>query len=343
MVPESVEGLEVVASRIRQKRLSMKNLAEFLRKKEFLIKRVNPTSMNNTRILAVDGGLQKKSLQGVDLILVRACAVLYEFSEGKLVNVEYYPSEFPKPKLRWSFEPLSEFEFGWKTGYERQMEEISVAIEAFKRWDPDFVILDGSVIPHYSEIPETSKSLSEEFKKLVDSYNQLFKLVKRKTLFGVVKESRGKRFCSEVLEEVKDLPLELKPLVSNVRDTVILDVLLEKNERTMTFSYSSSPDFHPILRHFPEFSDKVYGFYIRNAEFDVPIRVDFISENPEEDADRISSLLINLTKNSFYAIPSILIEADQRARINEELLDSVQGFISSLVGDISDNKRKRPF
>jgi hypothetical protein len=342
---EFFESISIIAEKIKNIEKERQNLANFLKECN-LTKKIKKNSLENLRIVAVDGGLVKRSFHGLDIILTKACGVLYEYKNGKLVKVDYYPSANPSPIPEISFNPFSDLEFLWKSGFVRQMTEIKTAIETIKNWKPDLLLLDGSIIPHYSEVPRGNSILSIEYQRLIEAYKNLFKNVGNTLLAGIIKDSRGTRFCDEVRKKVK-IPKEFKLILSKTKDSDLLFHILELNERSFTFDYSSSPDFHPILRNFPEFANKIHGFYLRTAEFDRPIRVDFLSSSPEEDADKISSFLLPMCQHSSYGIPSILIEADQRAKLKEGILDLLYQELVGKTGNVSSlfqlRGKQRPF
>ncbi|HDJ96704.1 MAG TPA: DNA double-strand break repair nuclease NurA [Candidatus Aenigmarchaeota archaeon] len=315
---EFFEMVDLIAKKIKQTEESVLKLSNFLRKFE-LTKSVEKSGLKNVRIAAVDGGLVQRSFHGFDMILTRACGVLYEYKEGKLVNVDYYPNSNPKPAVSIIFTSSSDFEFAWRSSFERQEAEINLAYEVIKKWEPDFLLLDGSLVPSQLEI--SNGVVNELYRKWVKSYKKLFNVAKGR-LVGAIKDSRGSRFCEEVSKKF-EIPKELVHGLETVRDTNLLFYLLKVGERSVAFNYSSNPSKHPVLKEFGEFGKIINVFYIKTAEFDRPIRVELLSTD-EGTVDKLSSILLAISgQHPGYGIPSILIEADQRARIKESIIDTI--------------------
>jgi hypothetical protein len=138
------------------------------------------------------------------------------------------------------------------------------------------------------------------------------------------------------------LPKESVDIISKTRDSNLLYYLLEKGERTCTFNYATDPEHHPIIKEFSKLASKFMSFYIKTAEFDRPIRVDFFSnEDAGEKAEKISSFLLNTSGHAGYGLPAVLIEADQRAKMSQEDLENFYYELINKAGNISMLSRLR--
>ncbi|MEM5855697.1 MAG: hypothetical protein QW472_05285, partial [Candidatus Aenigmatarchaeota archaeon] len=60
----------------------------------------------------------------------------------------YYPEPLPSPIPNVIFDPFSELEFELNSNMQRQMIEVEIATEAIKKFKPDLLLLDGSIVPH---------------------------------------------------------------------------------------------------------------------------------------------------------------------------------------------------
>jgi hypothetical protein len=112
--------------------------------------------------------------------------------------------------------------------------------------------------------------------------------------------------------------------------------------------YSSKPKEHPVLREFGETGERIYSFYLKAAEFDRPVRVDFLATSDiKGEADKISSVLLAICNNSTYAFPSVLIEADLRVRLSEKEMEDFSSDLKSKLGNIASllelRRKGRPF
>ena len=318
-----------------------------------IIHRINAAGLNGLKIAGIDGGLVKKSFHGIDLMLLRAVGVIYDYTNGGL-NVVYYPEAIPSPIPRAISDPLDDLGFELNSNIERQIAEITTATEVLEKYEPDLLLLNGSVIPHYTFVPEKGSFVYVNYENMINAYNKLFEAVKsRKTILaGVIEDSRGTRFC-EILSKMMNtnfdpnLPSEFKLVLSRTKDTNLLTYTLNYGERTFVFPYSSETDKHPMLRNF-EVAKQIMTFYLRTAEFDRPLRVDFLADKGQTDAaDKIASILLALASNSSYGTPSVIVEADQRAKLSENDLEMFYHDILNKAGNIESllqhRRNLRPF
>lgn len=350
---------EELAKKIEKMELERIKFGDFFRKnlsssgvEDKAILKIEKSDLESLKIAGIDGGIVKHSLHGIDLMLLRAAGVIFFYSKGRLEKVEYYPDAMPSPTPKIVFEPLHEIEFEMNSNYERQIVEVSTASEVVEKFKPDIIFLDGSIIPHYTERPAKDSALFPTYKKLIQSYLDLFSKVSEKgtILAGVIEDSRGTRFCEIIKEKFKDDKnfLEFKPLLETTKDSNLLTYALKLGERTLVFNYSSEPEKHPILKEFGEFSNFIFSFYIKTAEFDRPLRVDFLAEKDSiKTANSISSILLALSGHANYGMPSVLIEADQRAKLTEKDLELFYYDLLTKAGNLASlfslRREQRPF
>jgi len=356
---ELTENLAKLISDIEAKR---KKVGEILRMistiavdedilEEKIILKVQPAKAE-LELAGVDGGLVKKSFHGIDLMLLRAVGVIFSYKDGKLDKVEYYPNSIPTPEPRVVVDPFSELEFEVNSNIERQIKEVTIAKETIEKYEPEILLMHGSVIPHYTFVPDKSSLIFASYRNMIKAYQQLFDTVKkRKTILaGVIEDSRGTRFCEIVSEKIlpkqkKSLSAAVKLTLLRTKDSNLLTYALQKGERTFVFPYSSKQKKHPILREFP--SDQIYSFYLKPVEFDRPIRIDFLGDKGVSVADRLSSILVGLSGHEGYAVPSVLVEADQRAKLTEKDLElfyfDLVNRVGNLPGLYTKRREQRPF
>ncbi|MBI2547082.1 MAG: DNA double-strand break repair nuclease NurA [Candidatus Aenigmarchaeota archaeon] len=362
---ELTENLAKIVGEMERQR---KNIGNFLRESSSLtdlelteeilenklIVRIPETDAHSFKVAGIDGGLLKKSFHGIDLMLLKAVGVIFSYESDKLVSTDYYPSSIPAIEPRTIMDPFNDIEFEINSNIERQIKEITTARETVEKFEPDILLLHGSVIPHYTFVPEKGSLLSENYRRMIGAYTELFEVIKlKKTLLaGVVEDSRGTRFC-EMLNDIflarfnPNIPPEMKIVLTKTKDSNLLSYVLEKGERSFVFPYSSKTSQHPILREF-EVKDKIFTFYLKTVEFDRPIRVDFLGDKGVADkADFISSILLKMVGHSNYGIPSVLIEADQRAKLDENEIEMFYQDIMNKTGNISSlfeqRRNQRPF
>ncbi len=294
--------------------------------------------LSGKRVVAIDGGLSQHSYHGIDLILTRAVAVVFDYTGGKLEKVGYHPHSIVTPTLTVISDPYSDEEFFLSSTLERERGEIELAAECFSKFSPHLLLLDGSVVPHGKDKPTKTSAAWERYESVLRSFISLYKSSSGSLLAGCVEDSRGRSFCeivsSKILSELKNPKAEeLRKILASTRDTNLLYHTLKKGERTAIFRYSKAPSEHPILSDLQPFGEKIFSFYLKTAEFDRPVRVDFFSSgNPIETANKIASLVLSLSPHNSYGFPAPLIEADFRAKLKESDVDDLHDQLVDRVG-----------
>jgi len=323
-------------------------------KDEKIINKVSPLKTEKMSVLGIDGGIIKHSYHGLDLMLTRAVGVNFIYSDGKLKKVDYYPNSNPTPNPIVIFDSFSELELSSCYNFERQTMEILTAIEAANKFNPDIVLLHGSIIPHYVPKPD-NLILKEYYKNLIETYRSLFELCKSKNfiLAGVVEDSRGVKFCNilnrRILSQVKpEMSKELRLVLEKTKDSNLLYYALNRGERTCAFNYSQNPEIHPVLKEFSDMNDSFFSFYVKTADFDRPLRIDFLCSRDLSDVvDKLSNVMIQTSGHSGYGLPAVLIEADQRAKLSENEMNMFYSDLINRIGNVSTlfrmRREMRPF
>jgi len=281
----------------------------------------------NELIAGIDSGFIGKNLFSLDVTLIRAVSVLFEFKENKLKEAYYYPSFYSLPEIHLSNNALLSDEFNCSQNIKRLMEELRIAQETIKKFKPKYCFLDGSIVPQYTEKPRKDSKVAIQYNALINEFHKLYSLAEKEdcTLIGCVEDSRGSRF-NEILQENFNEIFPSINLLQDSFDVVFLNDLLKAGERTMAFSYAKNIQEHPLLKEFKEeFASKIFAFYLKPVEFDKPLRVEFLAtKNISEQVNEIASIVFSLScMHKSYAYPSILIEADLRARLKPEEINLV--------------------
>lgn len=327
-----------------------------------LVYPVGKESLQDLVVVGVDGGVLSKPLHGLDLILVRAAAAIFQYKNGKLKEAEYHPSEAPAPKLVNVHEPLNSQELDLLTGLKRQLTELKRAREAIENKNVDVLMLDGSIVPQY--VHQTSKTKTKDlYKKLLNNFTNLYeKCVQEETLLlGAVEDSRSTRLAkifqkeifptilenSNLTDQEIDIFNKNKNIIMNSRDTAFLDYLLEAGERSFAFKYSKAPA--NLLKDLEPWSERICAFYIKPVPYDRPTRVEFITKpkNPEKTIEKAAALVNSLSaSHEACALPSVLIEADARAALSQEEISILRDSIADRLepSTMLDLRReRRPF
>lgn len=341
-----IDTIENIANNISSTEKSRKNVSDFLRNNNEEFHLINEAVKKNNislKIAAVDGGIVNKSVHGFDFVLIRAGGVCFKYKDGKMENVKHIPSKFP-PHDSYAFNNLSDSDWRNRANILRQKAEISLALKLLEE-GPDVLLLDGSIVPHQAY---KNGENTELYNQMIDDYNRLYEscISSGVKLIGVVEDSRSTVFC----DLVKDL-LKTRTdcsVLDITRDTSLLYLLLNKKERTFVMSYSKDPVNHPTLKDIKN-GKNVYSIYLKTAEWDRPIRLDFLSQNdPEKQANEISSIILAISgQHSGYGIPSPIIEADNIAKLSEKEMENFYSQILSKTGKIPSmmnlRRESRPF
>jgi hypothetical protein len=330
-----------------------------------LFKAVARDELQNLSAIGVDSSIITKQFHGLDLMIVRPIAVRFSYEHGCLFDAEYFPSEMPSPKLIPFLDPMDAYELEVTTNAERQLAELKIAYQTLCNGGADLLLLDGSILPQYVDRLSFNIKFFDIYRKLLDAFSSLYQACEERVtlLAGVIKDSRSKRLIDllgrKILPEISssnflssdDLAVISKNLdiLERSKDVVFLNHILNVGERSFAFKYSDSLTSSPTLKEIEALSSKIFAFYIKTAPFDYPFRVEFIdfADNPQKTADRVASLIYALSSHhDAFGLPSVLIEADTCARLNEEDLDIVQDSIMDRLGPsmIMDLRRdRRPF
>ncbi len=302
-------------------------------------------------VVGVDGGFLKKEYHGAGLILRRAVAVAFKFDKNlKLLETNYFPNRRPLPEPVVTGPELAENEFSLLAGLKREECELQTALAAIDKFSPNVLVRDGSIILYPGNAVGKDSRVYEEYKKVIGLFKQLYQTCKEKKilLVGAVEDSRGKRYCGILKNEIipalaayenvsRDIREKIeknKDVLDITTDTLFLYYLLSVGERTAALDYSTTSDL-PIIEDLTEFRKNIYVSYIKAAEFDRPLRLDFFAEpeNLQETADKITSIIFQISnQNRLYSYPSVLIEADARAKLSEEEIDYFKAAIAEKLG-----------
>jgi hypothetical protein len=304
-----------------------------------LARKVKPTKLNGLSVCGIDGGLLKKSLRGIELVITRANATIFDYTSSGRVTAEYFPEQKTPPIVKAELNPISWREAEINASLERLKAELELAIQVQDYYTFELLLLDGSLIPHVSDRPPTQSNLSTKYQEIRSLYTRLYKKSEETgtLLAGVVKDSRSNRFIrvlGELLPHLVRRQAQIKPilemdyrtLLKNSYDTDFFFRVLDVGERSCLFrledliaEQNSEVDEEQRLKN-----ENIVCFYLRTAEYDYPLRVEVFTGpyNQTEIATKVSSMLLPMSSdNQEFALPAVLIDADSQARLIERDLD----------------------
>jgi hypothetical protein len=349
-----IPKIREIAERISKTENRRMRVADFLKNISRDVELKYPVRLDelkDVKVIGVDGGLVKKNLHGFDCILTRSAGVCFHYKKGVIKDVKYWPSKMPAPVPEMK-EMLSELDFIYFSSLMRVRSELKTAIKCTELFKPNVLLLDGSIVPHYSTKPSKSSESYELYAEVVELCKKLFHLSEKTgtILAGVIEDSRSSNFCKlikdSILSGIKSEPAaEIGKLLDRTRDTALLYLVLEKGEQTVVFPYAKDSEQHIVLKGFGKVSNKLHSFYLKTSSFDRPVKVDFLGKN---NVEKLSSVLVSISgHNPHYGIPAPLIEADHVAKLSEEDMDrfysSVCSYVGNLPGVMKLRREQRPF
>ncbi|MHA1115822.1 MAG: DNA double-strand break repair nuclease NurA [Candidatus Heimdallarchaeaceae archaeon] len=325
---------------------------QFNTKDTSFIVQVPQSSTTGLKYAGVDGGIIHRSMNFFDVALIRAVGVLFYHNKDEKPKVKYFPEKNPFPDILTSVEPLAQNEIDYLITLWRIQKEIRCAIDLLENDSPDILILDGSVLPVIDvKSIQGNDFLFSQYLRLKALYRRLYILSRKKRclLCGVIKDSRSAiltRKLSLILPHLSKRPefkelldIDYRPIVKQLRDTDLLFNVLDINERTFESHLCKFNEYEKDLEDFD-----IHFFYLKTAEYDTPLRVEFpiLFSDSTNLAQTISSLICSIsTFHPEYGLPSVIIEADARAKIREDDADILIDEISSRIGYSSFSLQKR--
>jgi len=315
-----------------------------------LARPVKPTELRGLRVGGVDGGLLKKSLRGIELVITRACATIFEYTPSNRVSAIYFPEKTTPPTVKAELNPISWREADVSASLERLKSELELAIRVQEHHPVELLLLDGSLRPHVSDRPPNQSVFSTKYERISMLYDELYEKTQETgtLLAGVVKDSRSQRFI-KVLGEIlphlinqnpsvkKILQMDYRSILRSSYDSDLFFRILDVGERSPILRLNEINPEEPLESAFEKIqSDKnVVCIYLRTAKFDYPLRVEVFtgSHDPIRIVEKVSAMLLPMSSNNEeFALPTVLIDADTQARLIERDLDFLFTQLANRIG-----------
>lgn len=318
-MPDNIsQKIRSLSATIKEKEKTIELISKDIKESRPDITRpIKETKLHNLKIAGIDGGLLKKEYSSISLIITRAIGVIFSYADGKLQSTQYVPNAVIEPTYTITDSMDDQYELDRKASIIRIGEEINRAIECANK-KPDIIILDGTIIPHPSTEPQSNSSLNEKYNNLFTKIKELIDTCAKNNILlaGVCEDSRTNSFCKN---------LKIKEDICT--DTQLTTYLLKTNERTISYQ-TDLPKKYISLKHL------IHNIIIKPTEHDKTIRIQFIAQDRiEEHADKISGIINQISSyHSEYAAPTVLIEADQRAKLSNRDLLFIENEIRTGLG-----------
>ncbi len=330
-------------------------------------KRIVPTSLSGLRIAGVDGGLVRRQFRSMDLILTRGIAVVFQFGPKAGPTVDFFPDAFPEPAIQPVISPLSSIELDQLASLERIATELRVTISVLDEFEPDIILLDGSLFHHPRDRPPRGSEVHEKFQETMALYRQLYNTTqkKRTTLVGIVKDSRSTRVVNilgEILPHIIRDPtafemmqgVDYRWLLKISRDCDLLNTFLEEGERTFAFRYSSEILQSPnsLADNLAAWASSIWVTYLKTARDDTPLRIEILGrkndDEPIKHLDKTLSAILPIScQHAEYGLPTPIVEADTRARISNTetrlIMDRLLALSGLTYSSLEKRRSRNPF
>ncbi|MCX6815118.1 MAG: DNA double-strand break repair nuclease NurA [Candidatus Aenigmarchaeota archaeon] len=351
-----IPRIREIAKKIAETESRRRGVAALLREaspKLGLFHSMEQSGLKDLKVVGVDGGMAKKSLHGMDCVLVRSVGACFHYQNSRIKEVTYYPSKIPPIQAEVT-DVMSDIDWNYYTSIVRESSEVRTAISCIEKFRPDVLLMDGSIVPHHADKPARLSPAYQAYRSMLSEYNCLYEscISAGTMLAGIIEDSRAVRFCDIAKSQISAFAGDSQELVNELlgrtRDTNLLFWALQKGERTMPFGYCEDPKEHPILRDFDEkYSMRLNSLYLKTAELDRPIRVDYMKDR-ENTEDQIASILLAISgQHSSYGLPAPIIEADNVAKLSDNEMENFYFQILAFAGNLPSimqlRRETRPF
>jgi hypothetical protein len=288
-------------------------------KLQYALPKQSPKSLAGLRIVAIDGGLGTRQYLSLEVTVIKAALVIYEFQGNgspKISTFELTPGE-ENYQLFTDLRYSSEQKMSQLAGLRRQLAENSLMLHYLWKTttDPDLIILDGSLMP--PPIPfmdEEHPESAEIYCAVLKSYHEIYRICEERRIIviGSVKDSisgilrdllnRGfplyLRTHSElaafhdiqyrqIFQRFTDAELLYKLLSPGFRTGIFLADLENQMQTRLNRLQNSSANQNITFSNAtgsknPSNLKKIYATYLQITPFDIPLRIEFI-QPPESN------------------------------------------------------------
>ena len=324
-----------------------------------LVRKVNKADLRGLSVAAVDGGLLIKNLVGLDLIFTRATGVIFSYRHNGKVEVKYMQTKMPNLEIFHNFATNNLLELEFLAGLYRVREELLMAKMILNENIADILLLDGSIFPILPQLNLlTNIDNIKIFRDVLKEYTSLLETADATNTIvaGVIKDSRKNTLISWLLKTIplflvisKDLQgildSDYRHTLQQSNDSEFLYLLLNPGERTLFMKYHI--ELEDIAYPLDKKQKNSFGFfYIKTVKYDHPLRVEFYDSTQEfkNIGEKLGSVIYSTASyHQRFGLPSVLVEADNRARLSQQDIDFLyrQILIKAGINSISLMERRR--
>jgi hypothetical protein len=318
-------GTDLIIKQLKTYNAQRKELAKTIRDKIQVKQLEQDENLAKTRIVASDAGNNGVDLRSAFAPLYASTAIV---AEGwKIVDEPI--CKVGEPAL-WS----TEFRAQSRESLLASKVQFEVTTEAVVKWNPKYVVVDGTLLLNYGLLPfgHSTESYSKDFDStLTSAINMLYTCYKSNIpIVGFVKRTQRTNLCESFGG-------------GQIRDTALLDLLLRKGQFTAPESktmaglvvelYRKKAEEMKIPSPDLEKMTNFYSAYIRTG-----LATPFRLELPEFCLDRTSEIgTILYTTSEEYGLPFAIHEVDHLTRITSNLSNIRTLMLYSKALDLVEN------
>ncbi len=277
---------------------------------------------------AVDSGFFSDSFIGFDFCLVKVSGSVFKYEKNKLVESKRYPLNI-KPIFITPDAYLQSDEFDKFVSISRLKQELLLAKEIIEQNDLNYFLLDGSLIPHPQDKLKKESLIYDEYLGLIKCFVDLYAIAEKKNtkLAGCIEDSRSNMITKQLN-------------IDKVNDLILLNYALKKKEAINFFNSGKNNKMLDDINNFKQV--ELFSCFLKINDYDLPLKIEMLS--PDEDIIDIIYFLSSHTKN--YSYPSVIIDADLRAKLCFSEVNTIKNYIESITNKEGIRKlrrNRRPF
>jgi len=282
---------------------------------------------NTCRCVGIDSGFFNETLTGMDFVYVKTAGSYFNYQNGKIKKYKKILNR-PKKELYFAKNILQKDEVHKFVSIARIREELELARLSITDTNPDFLLIDGPVLPQPVDRPSNNSKLYPDYKLMVEEFVKLYDLAKSNNvvIVGCVEDSRATSFL-DLIENKHD----------RINDTLFLNLVLQKKEG-LSFFKTFATESNIINQDLKEFGNyEFFASYMKLNE-DYPLRV----ESPTKQFNKIRNTIGFLAGQlRDYCFPTPLIDADKQAKLNNSEVETIKCIIEKEFMKIGIKKLRR--
>ena len=255
-----------------------------------------------------DSGFFNSYITGLDFVYVKTAGSFLKYDK-KLID--YKRLKITK-ELFLSEKQLQKDEVNKFASIKRIASELDKTIEGINKFNPEFVFIDGSILPQPIDRPSNTSNIIKDYMEMLEKFVKVYDLCKDNdiNLIGTIEDSRANTFLKKINE------------IKNINDVVFLNYVLKKGEGISFIKLLEEETvIKNDLKSFGNFD--FFASYLKINE-DYPLRIETTSKK-FKDVRNFTYFISNFYKE--YAYSSVIIDADKQAKLDLSEIKQIKDYI----------------